>query len=416
MLQFIKSSVQTMVILLLVLLFNNQLKAQDTEEKKFGISFNGFVKMDYMADSRQTVTAREGHFLLFPQPELLDANDDDVNATPNFNALAIQTRITGKIKGPDFFSMKTKGLIEGAFFGHSNSDVNGFRLRHAFFTLSNEKIELLMGQYWHPMFVTACYPKVFSFNTGVPFQPFSRNPQLRLSTKGDFRIIASILTQRDFASRGPSGTSSVYLRNAILPNLNLQTQFTSGMITAGAGIDYKVLKPRIVAFEEKANETVQGITGQVFIKFSSTKFEIRAEGVYGQNLADHLMLGGYGETTYNIGLGEIEYLPFSVFSTWVDISGKFAKGEWGIFGGYTDNLGLSEPLEGGTYTLGGNIDNIWRVSPRIAWVSGKTKIGLEFETTAATYGILEVGDKEVNSEGVDPVYNMRGLLFGMYSF
>ena len=188
--QFVKSSIHTVTILLLVLISNTFSSAQEVKDKKFGISLNGFIKMDYMADSRQNVTAREGHFLLFPYAESLDENGDDINASSNFNALAIQTRLTGNITGPDFFKMKTKGVIEGAFFGHSNSDVNGFRLRHAFFTLSNEKIEILMGQYWHPMFVTACYPKTYSFNTGVPFQPFSRNPQIRLSTKGDFKIIA----------------------------------------------------------------------------------------------------------------------------------------------------------------------------------------------------------------------------------
>jgi len=34
------------------------------EQSEFGIKFNGFVKTDLMYDSRQTVAAREGHFLL----------------------------------------------------------------------------------------------------------------------------------------------------------------------------------------------------------------------------------------------------------------------------------------------------------------------------------------------------------------
>ena len=38
-------------------------------EPNFGITWGGFVKVDYMFDSRQTVTAREGHFLLFPVAE-----------------------------------------------------------------------------------------------------------------------------------------------------------------------------------------------------------------------------------------------------------------------------------------------------------------------------------------------------------
>jgi len=27
----------------------------------------------------------------------------------------------------------------------------------------------MIGQFWHPMFATDCYPDVVSFNTGAPF-------------------------------------------------------------------------------------------------------------------------------------------------------------------------------------------------------------------------------------------------------
>ncbi|MCD4696911.1 MAG: hypothetical protein K8S16_11805, partial [Bacteroidales bacterium] len=141
--------------------------AQD--DKKFGIKFSGFVKSDIFYDSRQTVDIREGHFLLYPKNEYLDENGKDINAVSKFNILAIQTRLKGVITGPDAFGAKTSGLIEGAFFGNIGTDINGFRLRHAFVKLSWEKTELLVGQFWHPMFVTSCFPGTVSFNTGVPF-------------------------------------------------------------------------------------------------------------------------------------------------------------------------------------------------------------------------------------------------------
>ena len=108
---------------------------QDKSDSKFGISFSGFVKSDFFYDSRQTQSAREGHFFLFPEKEVLDKNGEDINAKPNFNFLNLQTRITGKITGPDFFDAKTSGMIEGEFFGTSDGDLNGFRLRHAFLKL-----------------------------------------------------------------------------------------------------------------------------------------------------------------------------------------------------------------------------------------------------------------------------------------
>jgi len=89
--------------------------AQENKDSKWGISFSGFVKSDFILDSRQTVNAREGHFLFFPQPELLDKNNSDINAKANFNILSIQTRLNGKITGPDALGAKTSAMIEGEF-------------------------------------------------------------------------------------------------------------------------------------------------------------------------------------------------------------------------------------------------------------------------------------------------------------
>ena len=153
---------------------------EDEEEKKFGITFKGFVKNDFILDSRQVVSARDGHFLLYPANEVLDADGNDINGRASFNYLAIQSRLSGHISGPDAFGAKTSGLIEGAFFGQIEDNINSFRLRHAFIKLNWPKTEILLGQYWHHFFVTGCYPGTVSFNTGVPFQFFSRNPQIRM--------------------------------------------------------------------------------------------------------------------------------------------------------------------------------------------------------------------------------------------
>ncbi|MFW5644912.1 MAG: hypothetical protein ACOCZL_03275, partial [Bacteroidota bacterium] len=166
------------IVLLFLISFGTSLHtfSQD-DEKKFGISLSGFVKNDFILDTRQTVSVREGHFLLYPEDERLDPDGEDINARANFNYLSIQSRVTGKLTGPDAFGAKTSGILEGAFFGATNSDINGFRLRHAFFKRNWASTELLLGQYWHLMFVTDCFPGTVSFNTGTPFQYFSRNPQ-----------------------------------------------------------------------------------------------------------------------------------------------------------------------------------------------------------------------------------------------
>ena len=196
--------------LLLALLVVGSLTIQAQEKKeepKFGINFSGFVKTDIFYDTRQTVNIREGHFLLYPDNIAADAKGKDVNDKSSFNILSIQTRLRGAITGPDAFGAKTSGVIEADFFGNASSgldDVNGFRLRHAFVKLNWKTTELLVGQYWHPMFIAESFPGVISFNTGAPFQPFSRNPQIRFSKSfGGLKLITCVFAQRDFTNMGP---------------------------------------------------------------------------------------------------------------------------------------------------------------------------------------------------------------------
>ena len=265
---------QLSVLLILLLGLTHYSYGQSAEgDQKFGITWGGFVKVDYMFDSRQTVTAREGHFLLFPANKNM-VNGEDLNAQANFNILAVQTRLTGKITGPDFFGMKTSGVIEGAFFGHSDSDINGFRLRHAFVKLSNGRLDIIMGQYWHPMFVTDVFPGTYSFNTGVPFQPFSRNPQLRISTKGDIRFTGVLFSGRDFATRGAAGITSKYVRDAVVPPCHAQLQAVGKEILGGMGVNFKTLRPVLVA---------DNITNNAFIGYMKDKLGSATFNLYGVN-------------------------------------------------------------------------------------------------------------------------------------
>ena len=125
------------ILFLLLFISPFFLKAQEKDaEKSYGIKFSGFVKNDFFFDSRQTTAVREGHFLLYPKNVDPDNDGMDINAAPSFNFLSIQTRLKGAITGPDAFGAKTSGLIEGAFFGHTDGDINGFRLRHAYMKLN----------------------------------------------------------------------------------------------------------------------------------------------------------------------------------------------------------------------------------------------------------------------------------------
>ncbi len=381
----------------------------------FGISFSGFVKTDIIYDSRQTVSLREGHFLLYPANEKMDLNNADVNAASNFNILSIQTRLLGKITGPDAFDAKTSGQIEAEFFGTSDVDINGFRLRHAFVKFDWEKTSLLVGQTWHPMFISEVFPGVVSFNTGAPFQPFSRNPQIRLSQTFDhIKMIITAASQRDFSSNGPDGFTSAYLRNSVLPNLNAQVQFSKGNNLIGVGVDFKKITPRLVTTKNFiTKKSISTLSFTSYFKFNADPFLIKSQTVYGPNLADLMMIGGYAVKATNAADGQEEYTGIKVLSTWAEIIyGK--EIEFGLFGGYSKNLGADENIFGSYYGRATNIDNLFRISPRVQWNSGKSRISTELEYTSAAYGKNNNSNKGkvIDTKSVS---NLR-LLFAVYYF
>lgn len=396
-------------------------QAQEQEKSTFGIKFTGFVKNDVFYDTRQTVDAREGHFLFYPKNIKEDKNKNDINASPNFNMLAIQTRLTGNITGPDAFGAKTSGMIEGAFFGNIETDINGFRLRHAFVKLNWDKTELLAGQYWHPMFIAQAFPEVISFNTGVPFQPFSRNPQIKITRKFDnLSLSATIYSQRDFASTGPNGVSNIYMRNAAMHATNLLLSYSCGKSNLfGIGGDYKEIVPELVTSKNyKTDESIGSISATAFSKLKFNNITWKLQAVFAQNAHDLTMLGGYAvkNTNYDTLTGLKEYTNYTTGSAWTELYATFGKSTVGLFGGYTKNFGTEyNILPGSTvYTRGADIAYVYRVSPRFMLTHEKTTIGLEVEYTTAGYG------KTVNSLGdltdITEVTNIRGLLSFIYKF
>ncbi|MBM3435601.1 MAG: hypothetical protein FJY07_05205 [Bacteroidetes bacterium] len=423
------------------------------EEKKFGIQFSGFVKTDIFYDTRQTVDLREGHFLILPANEKPDVNGKDINAHSSFNFLSIQTRLNGNITGPDVLKAKTSGYIEAEFFGTSNTDVNGFRLRHAYAMLDWKKSELMIGQFWHPMFITSCFPATLSFNTGAPFEPFSRNPQIRYTFRlGKFRLIGTALAQRDFQNQGPNGSSTEYLRNSGIPEGNLKFEFSSinkekeKEFLFGVGVDYKTLQPRLfTSVTWKVNDTVytinpadtlivpvekkkdyatvakvNGLSAFAYFKLKFKPITIKVQGTYGQ-LTDNLtMLGGYAvsEVT-DATTNAVAYTPMNVFAVWTDIHSNGAKWEYGIFGGYTQNLGfdlnpVGDPSKN-IYGRGSDIQYVYRVAPRVAYKSGKMKFAFEIEETTAAYGARNNSNKGLVENSKD-ISNLRFLLGVFYMF
>lgn len=394
------------------------------DEPAFGIKFSGFVKTDILWDSRQTVDLREGHFLLYPKNEDLDPDGNDINAKASFNFLSIQTRLRGDIKGPDALGAKTSGAIEGEFFGMADGNINGFRLRHAYVKLNWKTTELLVGQFWHPMFIPGSYPEVVSFNTGTPFLVFSRNPQIRLTKDiNGFRVILTALSQIDFKSTGPDGPNSKYLRNAAIPSMNLNLEYAKKNAEQGteflAGIagNFKRLIPRLETYKGyKTTEGINSFSGMAYLKLGFPEVAVKVAGFYGQNMFDCTMLGGYAvlDTERDTIKGFEEYANITTFSTWLEVMTTGKKMQGGLFLGYSRNLGANDPVRFATipYSRGSNIAYLYRISPRFIYNAGKFRIAPEIEYTVAAYGSTEPDGKVIDPE---PVGNFR-FLVGVYYF
>lgn len=427
--------------LLAIIILPLVLIAQDkTSENNFGIKFSGYVKNDFFYDSRQTVSLREGHFLLYPAPKLPDSDNHDINNVSSFNFLSIQSRLTGKITGPDAFGAKTSGTIEADFFGNENAafiDANGFRLRHAFVKLKWENTELLTGQYWHPLFQPTCFSGVISFNTGAPFQPFSRNPQIRLLRRaGKFSGFVALSSQRDFAS--PAGSTA--LRNSGVPETSILFQYEdknekqNTELLAGVGGGYKMLKPLL--YTEKAgkkyftDETIGAYNLTAFFKYKNSKITYKLQTVYGQNMFDMTMLGGYAvhELTDTVR-NSVSYTPTNTFSAWTELQTNDKNVQFALWAGYTQNLGsnnniaiYSNKKDGTDITFrGSDIKSLYRLSPRVVFISGKYNFAIECEYTSTQYAIKDINgnpdrDNKGNIKSTENVSNLRLLLSVIYEF
>jgi len=413
------------LIVAIAVLTSLAVDAQEKEESKFGVKLSGFVKNDFFWDSRQTVSAREGHFMLWPDPVELDNNGNDLNGKSNFNFLSLQSRLSISLTGPDAFGAKTSGLIEGDFFAQANDNINMFRLRHAFVKLNWERIEIMTGQYWNPLFVTSCFPGTVSFNTGTPLQSFARNPQLRVTYKsGGLSIIAAALSQRDYTSVGAEGASSSYLRNSATPDMHLQVHYGTakedGMnILAGAAAAYKTIVPRLTStpgfFTYAVKEKVSSISAMAFAKLTTKPITAKLQVRYGENISDLLGISGYGVSgVTDATTGELSYTPLKSMTFWAEVHTN-GNPQVGIFGGFTQNNGSKEQLYNMTvYGRATTIRSLYRISPRVIYNVGKVRVALELEYTNAAYGSFH--DVNYIPSETSNADNMRGLAAIYYFF
>ena len=366
--------------------------SQKDEKQKFGVTIGGFVRNDITYNTRQVVSARsESHVVLAPAPILLDREGNDINAVSNFNIIGLTTRLKLKITGPDAFGAKTSGAIETDFLG--SPDKFELRLRHAFVKLQWKSSSILIGQYWHPMWATECYPKAVSFGAGVPFNPLSRVPQIRYIKKlGSVSILASIMSQGMFKSKG----NPLAHQNSSIPELHFQLQYKNELISAGAGVNYQVLMPRTLTDSNfVTSQTISSLSYFAYFKTSLKPITVKLYGMYGQSNDNLIMMGGYAiaDKSYSptqISKNFVDYTPYNTISTWLDIETNNSKFNLGLFAGYSKNLGSDDKVIVSSYTgRWGNVNSMMRIAPRAVLKSNKFVLSFEIEYSAMDYAEQE---------------------------
>lgn len=430
---------RAIILISIILLFPGMNFSQEDEDK-LKITLSGFIRSDIFYDSRQTVASREGYFNFFPKPVDYDYSGEDINDKSKLTMLSISTRLTAAVTGPKVMGARSSALVEADFFGHSETDINGLRLRHAYTRLNWDKAELLLGQYWNPMFLTECLPGTVSFNSGAPFHPFARNPQVRFTYKpGRLGLMLAALSQRDYVSNGPNGPSAEYIRNAGIPEMQVQFYYqkknteSRTEFLAGAGAGYKVIQPSLYQdfripgfppsfFSGKADEKVSAKSFHLFFKASGPKQSFKTQFVMGENLHDVLMLGGYAVKNWEYLAVNNTFWKYSATRTaslWFSYQYNLNRFEPGLFAGYTKNLGTLDEIkdlmpEVHYFGRGYNIDYVYRIAPRIFYSSGSVKFGAEIEHTSAAYG--SSWDKNLKVLNSEEVSNTRVLLIVTYFF
>lgn len=406
------------------------------------VTVYGFVRNDIYYNSRRNLDLRDGVLDVYPLDATnlptrtgttLTANpNDDANAVPQLGYSAIVTRLGVRFGGITAFGAKISGILETDFFGITNGTAgsgsgteNLLRLRHAYAAMDWTKTQVMIGQYWNPNFIPKCFPGTANFSTGIPFNPFSFVPQVRLTHKlGKEMSLMGMIFGYDLAGFSPAGTFAVgsgvdAQKFSTTPAFAAQLGYENKKFLATVGLEGNTLTPKISDTKNTSTGVFGGTgTGNVqknisnslftlnllaFAKLTTDKVTMKFHTTYGQSYTQYVGLGGFAEYR-DATTGEWKYSAQNQLNMWGEfISTKSKKVQPAVFVGYLQNLGLSNAISsssvragtlafqgrGISTATGRTFDNLLRISPRIDFYSGKMKLALEYELSLMKWADID---------------------------
>nr|MCR5351717.1 VCBS domain-containing protein [Bacteroidales bacterium] len=260
----------------------------------------------------------------------------------------------------------------------------------------------------------------FALNTGAPFGPFSRTPQVTmdLSLSDELTLTAAAIWQMQYVSAGPDGASANYIKYAGTPEAYLGLTFKQNGFLVKAGVDLLSIKPRHDNGVVKVSDRITTVSPFLYAQYSKGLFAVKAKTIFAQ-AGEHMNLnGGYGVSAINAD-GSWEYTPTRNSSTWVSLSyGK--KAQVVLFGGYVQNFGTTEDLIGPLYfskNSFSNMNRMYRIAPEFIYNLGKVAFGVEYELTSVQYGTsADMGKRGLATKNLHWVSNNRIQLMAKYTF
>jgi hypothetical protein len=392
--------------------------AKEKNKIPFTYDLSGYIKNEAFFDSYQVYGARQDQYLIIPLPPRPDRRCNNINNHGRFNMLEIESRVRGEIAGPYIFGAQTYAVGEIDAWGSSNNDLQMglLRVRHAFIYFEWEDKSLLMGQYWHPLLLPECYADTISFNGGTPFDTFAREPQIRLTKQFDnmtFIVAAGALPTSPFS--GPIGSNSIYARNGIMPNFNMQLFGAVRSHLFGLGVDASRIVPRLVTDKNFCvTESLFSVIAFAFSSFNWDNLGLRLKLIYAQNGDPFGLISGYAVSKIDPYTDERKYSNIQCVNAWLDTAYR-GNVEPGIFMGVSKNVGATSRIKPDLVyaDFGKNIDFAYRIQPRVRWFIKPLIFGAEMELTGARYGTTTETGHVVNGEFVN---NLRVLLSAFYIF
>ncbi len=384
--------------------------------KNIQVDLSGFVRNDFIFDARRNLGAADDLFELYPLKPDYDENGKDLNAVSSAKFLNTFSRFGARFSGLEMGKAKISGFIEFDFTGGSQTP--NLRLRHANTQIEWSKSKLLIGRAWHPLFIEKVYPATLNENTGLPFQVFNRSPQVRFThtlTKNMDLILAAVY-QFDYSNRGPQGKSYQYQRDALIPDVSGQLQFYNENWVLGAAIGWKSIQPRTSTSGTngtfKTSEKLNTLSALAYLKYSKGKVTLMAKSMFGQNVSESLLPGGYAVASRDEATGAETYTPQNHVYNWVNlVYGEAWK--FGLYAGYLKNLGTTDTPAGPFYGMGTDIDRIYKISPQLIYTYKNFMFGWEISMTTAAYGDIDYSGKGkiINTEDVTNLRNMVSIAY-----